>query len=97
MGLSLIVLGVDLEWYKIEGDLLYYMLYLVIGATLITVFLYQQAAINLGPKKVMAYVYLNPAVVAFLVFIFDGVSISNGTFIGIIISAIATWILLSKE
>lgn len=97
MGLALAFMEVELQWHKLQGDLLYYMFYLVIGATLITVYLYQQAAINLGPKKVMAYVYLNPAAVAVLVYILDGISISFGIFFGIIISTIATIILLIKD
>ncbi|MGB5868230.1 MAG: DMT family transporter [Arcobacteraceae bacterium] len=97
MFLALNILDIPLQWGKIEGVSFYYMLYLVIGATLMTVYLYQQASINLGPKKVMAYVYLNPVAIALLLFILEGVSISLIESIGIIISAFATYILLKQK
>ena len=70
------------------------MVYLIIGATLITVYLYQEAAITIGPKKLMAYVYLNPAAIAILLFILEGELISLKVLIGIIISTIITFLLL---
>ncbi|WP_419764423.1 MAG: DMT family transporter [Arcobacter sp.] len=97
MSISLLFMDISLQWDKISGDLLYYMLYLIVGATLATVYLYQQASINLGPKKVMAYVYISPACIALLMFIIDGQTIGLNVFIGIVISSIATVILLSKE
>ncbi len=97
MSIALEVMDIPLQWEKISGDLIYYMLYLIIGATLATVYLYQQASINLGPKKVMAYVYINPACIALLMFIIEGEIIGLKVLIGIVISSIATVILLSKE
>jgi drug/metabolite transporter (DMT)-like permease len=94
MYLTLEILNIPLEWYKIEGDLIYYMAYLVVGATLFTIYLYQQGAINLGPKKLMAYVYLNPAFIAVLLFIFENQLISLKVLFGIIISSIITLLLL---
>ena len=96
MFLALTLLDIPLQWGKIKGVSFYYMLYLVIGATLMTVYLYQQASINLGPKKVMAYVYLNPVAIALLLFLLDGVSISLIVSIGIVISALATYVLLRQ-
>ncbi len=96
MFLALLVLDIPLEWQKIEGVALNYMLYLVIGATLMTVYLYQKATINIGPKKVMSYVYLNPVAIAVLLFIIDGVSISFVEIVGIAISSFATIILLRQ-
>jgi len=97
MFLSIVIMEIPLEWEKLTGSLIYSMVYLIIGATLITVYLYQQAAINLGPKKVMAYVYLNPVAIAFLLFLFEGKVIGIWVTIGILISSFATIILLSKE
>ena len=97
MFLALVILDIPLEWYKIEGVALNYMLYLVIGATLMTVYLYQNATINIGPKKVMAYVYLNPVAIAVLLFIIDGVSISFVEVVGIGISSFATIMLLKQN
>ncbi len=97
MFLSIVIMEIPLEWEKLTGSLIYSMVYLIIGATLITVYLYQQAAINLGPKKVMAYVYLNPVAIAFLLFLLEGKVIGIWVTIGILISSFATIILLSKE
>ena len=94
MFLSLEILDIPLEWSKIQGDLIYYMIYLIIGATLMTVYLYQEAAITIGPKKLMAYVYLNPAAIAILLFILEGEVISLKVLIGIILSTIITFLLL---
>lgn len=93
---SMMIFEIPFEWAKIQGTAFYYMLYLVVGATLLTIYFYQQAAINIGPKKVMAYVYLNPIAIAFLLFLIDGVSISIMESIGIIISSSATFLLLKK-
>lgn len=96
MSLALIIFDIPLEWMRLEGENIYYMLYLSIGATLFTVFLYQKATIVIGPNKVMAYVYLNPAIVAFIMFIYENELINLNMFIGILISVFAT-ILLLKE
>jgi drug/metabolite transporter (DMT)-like permease len=97
MFLSVVIMDTPLQWEKLTGSLIYYMVYLIIGATLITVYLYQQAAISIGPKKVMAYVYLNPVAIAFLLFLLEGTTIGIWVAIGILISSFATIILLLKE
>ena len=97
MFLSVVIMDISLQWEKLTGSLIYYMVYLIIGATLITVYLYQQAAISIGPKNVMAYVYLNPVAIAFLLFLLEGTTIGIWVAIGIVISSFATIILLSKE
>ncbi|WP_419770557.1 MAG: DMT family transporter [Candidatus Marinarcus sp.] len=94
MFLSLLSFDIPLQWGKIQGDLIFYMLYLTIGATLFTVYLYQQAAIGIGPKKLMAYVYLNPVAIAFLLFIFEHQAIVFKVSVGIVISTITTFLLL---
>lgn len=97
MGLVLLSLDISLGWEKIQGELFIYMLYLSIAATLVTVYLFQRTTIVLGPNKVMAYSYLNPATVAILLFIFEAKIISFEIIIGILISSIATFILLKKR
>lgn len=94
MFLTLKILDIPLEWGKIEGDLIFYMLYLIIGATLFTLYLYQQGSIAIGPKKLMAYVYLNPVAIAILLFIFENQVILGKVIVGIIISTITTFLLL---
>ncbi|QKF81852.1 DMT family transporter [Halarcobacter ebronensis] len=97
MGLALVFFDIPLQWEKINGDLFLYMSYLAIAATLFTVYLNQKATIILGPKKVMAYIYINPAVVALLMFLFYSQSISLWICFGIVISSLATIILLYKN
>lgn len=73
------------------------MLYLSIGATLFTVYLYQRATIVLGPNKVMAYVFLNPAVVAIIMYIFEKEKINIVMLGGILLSLSATVFLLKQN
>ncbi len=95
MVLALLFSGQPLQWNLIQGDSILHMAYLVVGATLATVYLYQITTIALGPSRVNAYIYLNPILVAILLFVIDGVSISTSIMPGILISIIATIVLQS--
>lgn len=97
MGLTMQILSISYEWQKIEGNLLWSMLYLVIGTTILTLFLYQKSSFVLGPKKLMAYVYLSPAIVATIMYIFERQTISYGVLVGILISVSATIIILRQK
>lgn len=94
MFLFLAISNIPLQWSRIEGDLIINMLYLGIPSTLFTVYLFQQAGIDIGPKKVMAYSYLNPAAIAILLFLLNSINISIEVFIGIIISSFTTFLLI---
>ncbi|NQZ92264.1 MAG: DMT family transporter [Moritella sp.] len=93
MGLALWLSGLPLEWHLIQGESVFYMAYLVIGATLMTVYLYQKTTVALGPTRVMAYIYMNPAVVALLSLLVNGQSINMQVIPGILLSASATFLL----
>jgi len=93
MALFMMILQEPLNWHLIQGSLIINMLYLIIGTTIITLYLYQKTTVYLGPNKVMSYIYLNPIAVAFLLFIIDGEVIDTIVIPGIIITAIATFIL----
>lgn len=97
MFLALLVLDEPFSWHVIQGELLYHMAYLIIGTTIITLFLYQKTTVILGPTKVMSYIYLNPIAVAVLVFVINGQVIDMMVVPGVIISAIATFILQKKS
>lgn len=97
MSLALFLFDIPLNWGKISSKEFLYLGYLSIAATLVTSYLYQKGTVILGPKKVMAYVYLNPATIAILLFIFEFKTINLWMTIGILISSIATIILLNKE
>ena len=97
MSFTMWILNIPYEWGKIEGNLLFSMLYLVVATTILTLFLYQKATLILGPKKVMAYIYISPSLVALIMFIFEKQTISLGVLIGIILSTIATIIILRQK
>ena len=97
MALALILTDQPLQWHLIQGHSIGHMLYLIIGATLATVYLYQVTTVALGPARVNAYIYINPALIALLFLIFDGTSISNAVIPGIVISFFATLVLQSKK
>ncbi|WP_066354874.1 DMT family transporter [Aliarcobacter skirrowii] len=97
MSFTMWILNIPYEWEKIEGNLLFSMLYLVVATTILTLFLYQKATLILGPKKVMAYIYISPSLVALIMFIFEKQTISLGVFIGILLSTIATIIILRQK
>ncbi|MEM5558798.1 DMT family transporter [Aliarcobacter cryaerophilus] len=97
MSFTMWILDIPYEWEKIEGNLLFSMLYLVVATTILTLFLYQKATLILGPKKVMAYIYISPSLVALIMFIFEKQTISLGVFIGILLSTIATIIILMQK
>jgi len=97
MVLALLISGQSLQWDLIQGDSVLYMAYLVVGATLVTVYLYQITTIELGPSRVNAYIYLNPALVVMLLFAIDGVSIPASIVPGILISIAATIFLQIKH
>lgn len=94
MSIALVIFDIPLQWEKIQGESFLYMAYLSIGATLFTVYLYQKATIVIGPKKLMAYIYINPAFTAIILYFFYGNNISLWEFFGVIVSIIATLLLL---
>jgi len=93
MAMVLLFMGTPLNWDKIENEMIWYMAYLIVVTTLITLYLYQKATIMLGPKSVMSYIYLNPAAVAVIGFIIYGEKISLPVVVAILITMVATVIL----
>lgn len=93
MVLALLITGQSLQWEMIQGDAVLHMAYLIIGATLATMYLYQVTTVALGPSRVNAYIYLNPAFVALLLLVIDGESIPIAIIPGILSSVIATMVL----
>ncbi|MEV9615502.1 DMT family transporter [Aliarcobacter butzleri] len=97
MSLTMQILNIPYNWNKIELNHFYSLLYLVLATTILTLFLYQKATLILGAKKIMAYIYLNPAFVAIIMFLLEGQTISLGVFLGILLSAFATIIILRQK
>ncbi len=94
---ALMLMDIPLQWERITGNALFDMLYLVIGATLLTVYLTQKASIVIGPKKVMAYVYINPASIALLLYLIEGTTLTWDIGVGIGVSAVSTLLLLNHH
>ena len=94
---ALMLMDIPLQWERITGNALFDMLYLVIGATLLTVYLTQKASIVIGPKKVMAYVYINPASIALLLYLIEGSTLTWDIGVGIGVSAVSTLVLLNHH
>lgn len=97
MVLALLLTGQPLQWHIIQGDSVLHMFYLILPATLVTGFLFQKTTVHLGPSRVNAYIYLNPAFVAILLFVIEDVSIAAVLIPGILISSIATVILQDRK
>lgn len=93
LALILFIMGEPLNWNQIQGEHFFSMVYLSLPATLLTVYLFQKTSIILGPNRIMVYVYLTPALVAFLLFCIEGTKIPLIVLPGIIISILATAIL----
>ncbi|MFT6388080.1 MAG: drug/metabolite transporter (DMT)-like permease [Cellvibrionaceae bacterium] len=90
MLLALLIFGQPFAWHLVKGPAVFNMVYLVLGATIATSYLFQSATVTLGPSKVMAYTYLNPAVVVLLLLLIDGVAINFIILPGILLSTLAT-------
>ena len=93
LAIALYVLEEPLQWSLLLGEATIYMAYLIIGATLATVYLYQVTTVALGPGRVNSYIYLNPAIVSVLILVVNGKSIPVLVIPGILISILATIIL----
>jgi drug/metabolite transporter (DMT)-like permease len=87
------VLAYPLDWHLVKGASILHMLYLIIAATLATVYLFQRTTVILGPSRVSAYIFLNPALVALLLLVIDGTAIPVRIVPAIILSAMATLML----
>ncbi len=97
MSLAIVISDQPLQWNLIQGQLIFQMLYLSAGATLVTGYLYQKTTIILGPNRVMAYIYLNPAAVAILLLFVYEVPLQISVFPGILISIAATFMLQKNK
>lgn len=71
--------------------------YLSIFTTLASTFIIQKTTLVLGPVKVMAYIYLSPAFVAFIMLFIEGKSIDYIIFPGMFLSLIATRVLQFQD
>ncbi|MCJ8297200.1 MAG: hypothetical protein MJK15_22635 [Colwellia sp.] len=97
MLLALLILDQPLNWGLLDVDLWLHMGYLSIFTTLASTFIIQKTTLVLGPVKVMAYIYLSPAFVAFIMLFIEGKSIDYIIFPGMFLSLIATMVLQLQD
>ena len=97
MALAMVLTGQSLNWHLLKPDSFLLIAYLVICATLVTVYLYQKSTVVLGPSRVMAYIYLNPVTIAVLLWLIDQTLIPAAVVPGILISTVATFILQREQ
>lgn len=90
MTLAVLMLGIPLQWNLLTTGEYASMIYLAIGTTLGTSYLYQKAATVLSPNNLTAYIYLSPAFVALLNWVVNGKTVSNTVMLGVVLSVIAT-------
>lgn len=91
MGLMVWLTETPLQWQALAPADWLAMVYLVVCATLASGYLFQGGSIHLGPQRVMAYTYLNPAAVALLLWLFGGEPVAAWLWPGILLSCMATW------
>ncbi|CAH9058523.1 hypothetical protein PSECIP111854_02219 [Pseudoalteromonas sp. CIP111854] len=93
MLLALLIFNQPLQWHLLQSNLWLHMGYLALFATLASTLIIQKTTVILGPKKVMAYIYLSPVFVAFLMFFIEGKSIPYIVVPGMLLSLTATIVL----
>lgn len=93
MTIATLAFGIPLQWNLLTSGDYVSMLYLAIGTTLVTSYLFQKASITLSPNNVTAYIYLSPACVAVLDYLANGITLSNTILFGILLSVVATFLL----
>ena len=97
MLLALLTSGESLQWDLMRNDSILQMAHLIVAATLATAYLYQTTTVVLGPTRVNAYFYLNPALIATLLLVIDGEPIAIAIMPGILISVVATVLLQQSK
>ncbi len=93
MSVSMLLLQIPLNWHLLPLSEIKDMLYLAIGATLLTSYLIQKAHTALTPAKVTAYIYLNPIFVILISSIYYSEWPKIVILPGIVFSICATYVL----
>ena len=90
MTLVLVLLELPLEIGRVDQAGFVHLAYLAVFATLFSTLIMQKITVQLGPTKVMAYVFVTPVLVVLLQYFLKGASIINAIYPGIILSVLAT-------
>ena len=88
--LALVFLNQPLEWHLITTKEMANIAYLILASTLLTMYLYQRTTVFLGPSSVNTYIFLNPALVAVLLFFVHGTVPKIAIIPGVFVSVLAT-------
>jgi len=93
MSAAVLISGTVPDYSAMDPGKFLHMAYLVVGATLLTSWIIQLATVKLGPRRVSAYIYLNPACVALIVMLTPGQTLPASVWPGIALSVLATLLL----
>ena len=91
--ISIFIFNQPLQWALISGSDFFNIGYLIVGATLSTMYLYQKTTILLGPSRVNAYIYLNPVLISIISFTIYGDIPKSIIIPGVLLSVSSTLIL----
>lgn len=90
MALALLLLEYPIEISSISNIGYLHILYLAVFATLLSTLILQKITVQLGPTRVMAYVYITPVIVLLLEFLIKGEPLNSAMLPGIAFSILAT-------
>jgi len=93
LSIALFLLNQPLQWELISSNDFFNIGYLIIGATLSTMYLYQKTTVLLGPSRVNTYIFLNPVLIAIIFFVIYGETQKPIIIPGVLLSVFATIIL----
>jgi len=91
--IALYLFNQPLQWALISGNDLFNISYLIIGATLSTMYLYQKTTVLLSPSRVNAYIFLTPVLISIISFTIYGNSPKPVIIPGVLLSVFSTIIL----
>lgn len=91
MVLALFFIEQPIEISNVSGLGYFHILYLAVFATLFSTLILQKITVQLGPTKVMAYVYITPVLVLLLEFFIKGEPLNSVMYPGIAFSIMATF------
>jgi len=90
MTLALVLMEQPLEIDRVDKVDFVHLAYLAVFATLLSTLIMQKITVQLGPTKVMAYVFITPVLVLLLQYLLKGEPIINAIYPGIVLSVLAT-------
>ncbi|WP_342609152.1 DMT family transporter [Vibrio tritonius] len=91
MGLYMLFSGETPDYSGVTWNMSLHMVYLSVFSTLLTTWVMQIATVNLSPRQVSGYIYLNPVFVAIIAMITTNEILPSSVYPGIALSILATF------